>query len=304
MGKIYKMVIIFILIFCMAQLQHEFHLEKGNQNGGWDTVPKLSSAANSSLIYINGNTELESFSSLGNGTIENPFLITDEILDSVNTTFGIYIENTNKHLLIFNCSVAVIGYGIVLNNVSHITIEKSEFIGHKEYGVVISGSNNVTVIENDISNNDRAIKVHGSTDITLEKNQISMNDLYGFLLSNSFYCSIIENYLFANQEGIKLNYSNYNNIIDNNFEYHENAIYLHRSNFSIMINNYGSDNLYEIIENNCEDNYFENNFPQQADIALIVDATVIIVISISFLSIIYIIRNVYRYKHLSKSSYS
>ncbi|KKL71644.1 hypothetical protein LCGC14_2092820, partial [marine sediment metagenome] len=31
----------------MAQLQHEFHLEKGNQNGGWDTVPKLSSAANS-----------------------------------------------------------------------------------------------------------------------------------------------------------------------------------------------------------------------------------------------------------------
>ena len=303
MGKIYKMVIIFILIFCMAQLQHEFHLEKGNQNGGWDTVPKLSFAVNSSLIYINGNTELESFSSLGNGTIENPFLITDEILDSVNTTSGIYIENTDKHLLIFNCSVTVIDYGIVLNNVSHITIENNELIGHKGYGVVISGSNNVTIIKNDISSNNHAVKVQGSTHITLEKNYILMNYLYGFLLSNSFYCSIIENYLFTNQDGIRLNYSNYNNIFDNNFEYHENAIYLHHSNFNIMVNNYGSDNLYEITENNCENNYFENNFPQQANFTLIVDATVIIVISISFFSIIYIIINVYRYKHLSKSSY-
>ncbi len=287
----------------MAQLQHEFHLEKGNQNGGWDTVPKLSSVANSSLIYINGNTELESFSSLGNGTIENPFLITDEILDSVNTTSGIYIENTDKHLLIFNCSVTVIDYGIVLNNVSHISIENNELIGHKEYGVVISGSNNVTIIENDISGNNRAVKVQGSTHTTLEKNYILMNNLYGFLLSNSFDCSIIENYLFTNQDGIRLNYSNYNNIIDNNFEYHENAIYLDHSNSSIMINNDGSDNLYEITDNNSEDNYFENNFPQRVDITLIVDATVIIVIFISFFSIIYIIINVYRYRHLSKSSY-
>lgn len=303
MGKICKMVGIFILIFCMTQLQHEFYLEKVNHNGRWDTVPKLSFTANSSLIYIKGNTELESFSSLGNGTIENPFLITGKILDLVNTTSGIYIENTDKHLLIFNCSVTFMDYGIVLNNVSHITIEKNEFVGNKEYGVVISGSNNVAIIENDISNNNRAVKVQGSTYITLEKNHILMNDLYGFLLSNSFYCSIIENYLFTNQDGVRLNYSNYNNIIDNNFEYHENSIYLHHSNFSIMINNYGSDNLYEIIENNSENNYFENNFPQQADITFIVDATVIIVISISFFSIIYIIINVYRYRHLSKSSY-
>ena len=68
-----------------------------------------------------------------------------------------------------------------------------------------------------------------------------------------------------------------------------------------MVNNYGSDNLYEITEKNCENNYFENNFPQQADSTLIVDASVIIVISISFFSIIYIISSVYRYKHLSKS---
>ena len=46
----------------------------------------------------------------------------------------------------------------------------------------------VTIIENNISNNNRAVKVQGSTYITLEKNHISMNDLYGFLLSNSFYC--------------------------------------------------------------------------------------------------------------------
>ena len=153
----------------MTQLQHEFYLEKVNHNGGWDTVPKLSFAVNSSLIYINGNTELESFSSLGNGTIENPFLITGKILDSVNTTSGIYIENTYKYLLIFNCSITFMDYGIVLNNVFHISIEKNEFIGHEEYGVVILGSNNVTIIENDISNNNRAIKVQGSTYITLEK---------------------------------------------------------------------------------------------------------------------------------------
>ena len=68
-----------------------------------------------------------------------------------------------------------------------------------------------------------------------------------------------------------------------------------------MVNNYGLDNIYEITENNCENNYFENNFPQQVNITIIVDATVIIIISISFLSIFYIIINVYRYKHLSKS---
>ncbi len=296
------MVGIFILFFCMTQLQHEFYLKKVNHIGGWYTVPKLSFTANSSLIYINGNTELENFSSLGNGTIENPFLITGKILDSVSTTSGIYIENTYKYLLIFNCSITFMDYGIVLNNVSHITIEKNEFIGQEEYGVVISGSNNVIIIENDISNNNRAVKVQGSTYITLEKNHISMNNLHGFLLSNSFYCSIIENYLFMNQDGVKLNYSNHNNIIENNFEYHENAIYLHHSNFSIMINNYGSDNLYEIIENNSENNYFEKNFSQQTDITFIVDTTVIILISISFFSIIYIIINVYHYKHLSKSS--
>ena len=131
-----------------------------------------------------------------------------------------------------------------------------------------------------------------------------MNYLHGFLISNSSYCSIIENYLFTNQDGIKLNYSNYNKIIDNNFEYHKNAICLYHSNFSIVINNYGSDNLYEIIENNGKNNYFENNFPKSVDTTLIVDTTLVIVISISLFSIVYIVMSVYRYRHFSKSSYS
>ena len=147
-------------------------------------------------------------------------------------------------------------------------------------------------------------EVKESIDVILERNFISMNYLYGCIFTNSSLCDIIDNYLYTNHDGVKTEYSNYNNIIGNNLEYHENAIHLSYSSFNIIMNNYGANNINEIIENNCQNNLFENNFPQQEVETIItkIDVTIIIVFSISFFPIVYIVVNVYRYRKLSKPS--
>ena len=304
MNKLFKLIVILIVstAFVLVTLPYELYQEEGYSSVE-SSKQKTQFSNNNSLLYINGNLQLENYSISGNGTINNPFLIMDDIFESPNTTYGIYIENTNKYLLIINCSISAVDYGIVLKNVSSISFKNCKVFNHKEYGLVISSSKNVTGTDSEIHNNDNGIKIQESIDILLEKNFISMNYLLGIFLINSFSCDIIDNYIFSNQYGIKTENSIYNKIFGNNLEYHENAIHLSHSNFNIIMNNNGADNLNEIIEKDCQNNLFENNFPQQ-EIDLIIteiDVTIIIVFSISFFSIAYMIMNAYRYRKLSKS---
>ncbi len=73
---------------------------------------------------------------------------------------------------------------------------------------------------------------------------------------------------------------------------HKYGILLESSNHSYIVNNTGVFNDYNIIESNCENNYFKDNFlqdPQENEIndlsPIIIDSTIIILICI-FLAII------------------
>jgi len=271
-----------------------------------DTLPKLSSANNSSLMYINGNLELENHSSSGDGSIENPFHILNKVYDvfgSVNITYGIYIKNTNKHLVISNCSAYGADYGLVLNNVTHVLIDKNRIIGN-ERGIVVYSSRNITFTYNIVNNNDYAINIQDSINIILENNSITANSIHGLFLNNSDYSEIIRNLFYSNQNGIKVIDSNYNRIIENNLEDHMGAISLIRSNFSIIMNNYGTYNLREITENNCQNNYFFDNFLELGGITdtTALDLTVIVFSCISFFSVVYVVKSIYNFKKLSRSS--
>ena len=60
-------------------------------------------------------------------------------------------------------------------------------------------------------------------------------------------------------------------------------ISLIRSNFSIIMNNYGTHNLREITENNCQNNYFFDNFLElEITDTTALDLTVIVLSCISF----------------------
>lgn len=179
-------------------------------------------AVNTSII-IENDTALEYFSSFGEGSIENPYLIEKKVINSPNS-HGITITNTTKYFVIKECNI--------------MTDKGST--SDKRFGIYIQ---DVTA---------------GTANIT--SNSLLINSI-GIYIDNSSFTVVNNNLCFNNSQGIFIENSEYTMVSNNNCSYHlGNAITLHDSRFSTVVNNTCNNaNVFGINLENCHYSTVANN---------------------------------------------
>ncbi len=255
-------------------------------------TPKLeiSNATNHSTIFLDGNYELETFCTKGNGSEEDPFIIENLNIDAIDAT-GIEIRNTNAYLIIRDCSIesynkAKLGMDIrncgnitITNNIlqnaydgiflagCYSTVISNNLLIGNGVGINLVNSNYNHIMANNLIQNEDGI-ILGSSHRNLVSGNNCSNNLYGITLDISKYNIIENNFLFNNSiNGIRLRYdlTEFNIVRDNDCVFNEIGIYLlFPQNNEILRNNcsfnrkdgiysYGSESNL-VLGNNCSFN--------------------------------------------------
>ncbi len=215
---------------------------------------KLSATLLTEPLIINGNYQLSTYATKGDGSKINPFILKNYQLTLFNRSqTGIELENINDYFILNNFIVSEDsniwqpGEDIMMVNVSHGTITNSElfsrFVGIDLY--ICTGN---YIIQNQIANNFIGIRLNASTHNVIDTNLIS---------AQPFTTQPVTGY--NNIYGIDLIQSNFN-LIQNNKVYHYSANYqVDFSNNSIFKNNIaqnGSDGFF--VDHSENNSYFSN----------------------------------------------
>lgn len=182
-------------------------------------IEKMVKKSNDSPISINGNSELGTVLSKGNGSSTNPYILENKVINAADSGSCISINNTNAWLIIRNCTVQDSGSafpdgGMTILNCSNIEIENNSMENNQGCGL-ISQCNNSIIIDNVVVNNDAGLVLWGKNVSTLD-NTVSYNNGDGIYFSQSSNCSITDNLVFRDNEGILISSSTGMVMHDNN----------------------------------------------------------------------------------------
>ncbi|MFW9898970.1 MAG: NosD domain-containing protein, partial [Candidatus Thorarchaeota archaeon] len=177
-----------------------------------------------SFVHIDGNwTETNSTYDWcsGSGTLNDPYVIKNVIINASGSNSGILINNSkNVYFIIKNCTI----------------FDSGSLYG--DAGIRLENTNNGTIINNNCSNNNFGILLYNSRNNSISLNNITFNE-YGIYLENNCDNNTI----------------NGNKIIDNNV-YGMNITTLNCSYNLIYNNNFTSNGLNAY--DNGTDNYWDN----------------------------------------------
>ncbi|MFX1380333.1 MAG: NosD domain-containing protein [Promethearchaeota archaeon] len=133
-----------------------------------DLSEKLNLLKVSEKIHINNNWSAVKAAGIcsGNGTLTNPYLIEDLVIDAGHVGSCIFIENSDDYFMILNCSLTnaenafdLSEAGIKLWNVSYGSLINNSFI-KSNIGMYFYISKNITLIGNSItSQHERGIRL-------------------------------------------------------------------------------------------------------------------------------------------------
>lgn len=175
------------------------------QNSNYFTHATISITSNLDFTLANGVTG-------GAGTPTDPYIISFyEINASAN--HGLYIENTDAYVYIYNCFVrdgGTLYNGIYLNNVQNAYIDDCVLVNNK-YGILFENSNNNTILNNNASSN-YYIGIYG----TGNHNIVGINDVFSGLYSLCRGIDIRGNHSAIKNNNIGNNYWGIFNIGDSN----------------------------------------------------------------------------------------
>ena len=190
----------------------------------------------------------------GTGTIGDPYIIEDWVIDATGYGCGIYIGNTTAHFEIRDCVIYdASGFtstqyyynsGIYLQNTDNGLIYNNIITGNK-HGIYLFSSSFNNIIDNDISGYlNGIVMLESSSNNNIIVNNIISNTERGIYILTSNYNNIIGNNISGNGDcGIILISSNHNNIIDN----------------SVIGNNVYGIWLYNTYNNNITNNNISEN---------------------------------------------
>ena len=119
----------------------------------------------------------------GSGTLNDPYIIQEIMVEGNGYSTGIHIINSRKYLEIIKCNISNCEVGIKLENSSNIKITDSKLFNLKNRGISISNCTNVGCILNEISN------IYGQDG----QNDLEGSDVQGISLINSQYLDITNN---------------------------------------------------------------------------------------------------------------
>ena len=243
-----KIIIIFFFMICFLFSFSAFSISIGMENANSaHYTDKLSVVSNNSLhnpINITGNTELATMSTSGNGSVTNPYIIENIVINNCATSgTGVNIRNTDKYFVLRNISVSNCSIGFSFSNVTFSSITNS-YATYNSVGFLLNISSNDVLMNN-----------------------IAANNGDGFELFSSFNNTITDNLALSNQEygyggsGFGLNSSSDNILANNNASGNTlNGFFLGSSPNNTLINNTGTYNYFGFnLENFSPNSTLKNN---------------------------------------------
>ncbi len=190
----------------------------------------LKTAATIDPIDIGSNSDLATHPNItGAGTWDQPYMIENYELTGSGADKGINITNTDKPLIIKDCSIKSFDDAVWLSEVSNVKVINCSLLNNSGFGINAFLVNNNTYKINNISNNDDGISIMGtSVNNTIQNNTLLNNVDYGIQLENCNNNTVAGNKILDSDYGIKLSGAHYNNLTGNsvsNAEYYGLWIY-------------------------------------------------------------------------------
>ena len=205
-------------------------------------------------IIIWGDEDFLNYNFTGEGTKENPYLIENISISTINFE-GIYISDTTRHFSIRNCFISAAKTGIYIENVANNTaiISNNTCYGNGGKGIYVVNSDYSLINKNNCSyNKEEGIYLHLSNNSQIESNICESNTLTGIVVTKCINSEIINNKCEKNKKaGIIMGRANYssilNNILINNEDLinqfdMEDGLMLFYCHFTNISNNYCSNN--------------------------------------------------------------
>ncbi len=162
----------------LANKERKFNDFKGT-NGG----TLRASDAPIEILFDDG---LDAFpNKTGLGTVGNPYIIKDMVIDAGGSGYGISISFTTKYLTIENCTVNGYSSGIYLYAVQNVMVTGNTLVNNTE-GIQFRSSTGNGIFGNNIRDNYNGIYVYQCTGAnSISANNITDNENTGITLSNS-----------------------------------------------------------------------------------------------------------------------
>lgn len=153
----------------------------------------------------------------GNGSAENPYLITNLSCKSI------WIENTTKHFVIFSLDLSDGSTGIFMKNVSNGRIFNVS-IRNYSYGIYIDGCKNIIIENSSIEEcGINGIYIHSSNNLTVKYSEFS-EDNSAITLYNGISISIRNSYFNNCTVGMAILQSKNNIFAENTFIHCDEAV--------------------------------------------------------------------------------
>jgi len=208
-----------------------------------NNILKASKISESIHIDNNWSAAVAAGICTGSGTLINPYIIEDLVIDGGGSGNCILIENSTVFFIIQNCTLYNAG------------------VSRWDAEIHLSYVNNSLLVNNNCSyGNQEGIVLYYSHHNKVVGNIVNINNFLGILLIDSNYNIIENNECNNNHHGISLANSDNNSIRENTINYNSDGIYLDHSNFNNIISNILIENSHHcIFQKDCEGNYLLDN---------------------------------------------
>ncbi len=294
---IWLLIISLLLIFSLTCIQTHSQVERIQSNSiNYNLNPTIDDIRLNyeyhSAIDIYNDVDLERASSMGFGTIDDPYIIegywiADDPFD------GILIRDVTKHFVIRNCLIENCMNGIYIDNAATSIVNiTNNIIINNDWGIWVIDSLNAIVSDNNCSFNYMGIYLDTTGYTIVKNNTCNYNVESGISIENTLGLEIINNSCNYNQNDHGIRISNDDDTIliqDNSFNYNpngdgmyvwnfghgtmsgnsfignQNGMYLESTNYIILEDNVFSDNslegasLYYSDDFTITENSFSNN---------------------------------------------
>ena len=175
-----------------------------------------------SAIHIGGNGDLATLRSqgvcTGSGTANDPYVINGYEITGTNSSTCITVLNITVHLVISNCYLHGDLYGIMVEGSNDVTVTNSNCSGNYYHGIFLYFTGNDTLTNNVCIDGGHGIMLNASNDNTITNNSCNAARACAILLSNSSLRNVLsENTCYSSYDnGIYLRGNSDHNTIVNN----------------------------------------------------------------------------------------
>ncbi len=219
-------------------------------------------------ILAYGNGQLEAISDRGNGSVDNPYVIENKTIDAGTTGSCIFIQGTDAHLVIQNCTLSGSGSlmfedaAITIISCSNITVQENVFLNNGYNGVYLQQASFCNISSNNFTTGLKAMYLDTCLQCTVSGNR-AFQHLYGLQVYYSHWNTVSGNSLAGGSGGCAIDFyhSDHNAIVNNTLVDGDGVVALRVSNYNDISGNVIADGFIgvDIVDSNSN-NISRNDF--------------------------------------------